>query len=217
VPIVPKDAAGPDGKGGSPAAFKAVIFTSKVRNDGDLYQRLSQPQLPGLVTNKIMSLDGKQKRLLQESYPQTDFSTCLIIHDGREPASEEKSALMIYGGGAAVVIGLGLLALALLAWRRSAAETARRTKSRKSGPLRGDEDDDEPRPRKRRVVVDDEDEEPSRRKRRPLDDDEDDTPPRKRRPVLREDEEDDRPRRRRPADDDEDDRPRRRPRRDYDD
>jgi hypothetical protein len=215
VPVVPKDQATADGRGGSPTAFKAVVFSNKSRNENDVRQRLLQAQLPGLVTNKIMSLDGKQKRLLQESYPQTDFSTCLIIHEGREPASDEKVAIMTYGGIGAAVVGLGLLGLALLLWRKSAAEEAHRTKRRKKGPLRGDEDDDEDeKPRKRRVLADDNEDDVPRRKRRPADDDEDDAPSRKRRPVARDDDEDDRPRRRPSRDDDDDDRPRRPRRRD---
>jgi hypothetical protein len=216
VPVVSKDAAGPDGRGGSPTAFKAVIFSTKVRNEGQVYERLSQPQLPGLVTNKIMSLDGDQKKLLKESYPQTDFSTCLIIHEGREPASETKSGLMIYGGIGAVVVGLGLLGLALVVWRKRAAEGTARRPGRGKGlyPGREDEDEDD-RPRKRRASARDEGD-ATQRKRRAADDDEDDRPPRKRRPSAQDGDEEDRPRRKY-RDDEDDDRPRRRPHRDRDD
>jgi hypothetical protein len=217
VPVVPKDAAGPDGRGGSPAAFQAVIYSTRVRNEGQVSERLAQPQLPGLVVNKLRSLDGKQKKLLQDSYPQTDFSTCLIIHEGREPSSETKSALLIYGGIGAVAVGLGLLGLALVVWRKRAAEGTARRPGRGKGLYPRGEDGEDDRPRKRRTSArDDEDDEPPRRKRRIADDDEDDPAPRKRRPAARdEDEDDDRPRRKYREEDE--DRPRRRPRRDRDD
>ncbi|HEX3146666.1 MAG TPA: hypothetical protein VHR66_01105 [Gemmataceae bacterium] len=200
VPVVPKDQADPGGHGGSPSAVKAIIFSTKARNENDLYSRVSQQQLAGLIVNKIRPLESKEKKLLLDSYPQSDFSTCVIIQEGREPASEEKTALMIYGGIAGIVIGLGAFGLALFVWRRQAAEQVRRAK-RSKGPLRGDadDDDDEPAPRKRRIAADDDD---------------DDASPHKKRPVARDDDEDDRPRRRPSRDDHDEDRPRRRPRRD---
>lgn len=200
VPVVPKDAGPPDG--GSPKAVKALVFSDKGSNPEEVYQRLTNPQLPGLVTNRIMTPSDGVKEQFQEQYPQTDFSTCLFIHEGREPASEAKSALMIYGGIAAVVIGLGSLGLALFLWRKRKAEEARPSKRRKKGRFADEEEDEDDRPRKRRASARD---------------DEDDEPPRKRRAA---DDGDDLPRRKRPRasrDDEDDDRPRRRPRRDRDD
>jgi hypothetical protein len=209
VPVVPRAGGGP--KGGSPAAFKAIVYSSQARSEDELYRRCDQAQLRGMVINTIRSLDSTEKRLLSESYPQTDFSTCIIFQEGREPASDEKVAFFIFGGGTGALIGLGLLVLALFLWRKHSAEEARLKKSRKKGPLRGDEDDDEDdRPRKRRIASDDEDDDRPRKRRR--DDDQEDERPRKRRPVARDADEDDRPRRRSRRDDDEDDRPRRRQR-----
>jgi hypothetical protein len=210
VAVVPKDDA-PAG-GGPPKAVRAFVF-SGARDPDAVYQRLSNPQLPRMVSNRIMTPNDSEKDELQGLFPQADFSTCVYFHEGREPASEERSALMIYGGIAAGVIGLGLLGLALVLWRKGAAEEARRKGRRTTGPLRGDEDDDdEPRPRKRRVA-DDEDDEQSRQKRRPAEDE--DGPTRRRRPVAGDDDDDDdRPRRRQSVDDEDD---RRRRRRDRDD
>jgi hypothetical protein len=211
VPIVPKDAAGPGGEGATPKGVKAFVFSDKGRDPEAVYQRLSNPQLAGMVTNKIMTPNSGAEDELKELYPQTDFATCIFIHEGREPASEEKSAFMIYGGFLMILIGIGALGLCLFLWRKSAAEDARRKKRRDD-----DDDDEDYRPRKRRKIADDDDDGSPRRKRHPADD-EDDAPPRKRRPVSRDDDEDDRPRRKRSADyDDDDDRPRRRSRRDDD-
>src|SRR5262249_36052082 len=151
------------------------------------YERASGPQLAGLVINKIKTPSSSVEGHFRESYPQTDFATCIYLQEGREPASEALAALMIYGGIAAVVLGLGALGLTLFVWRKKSAEEARLKKSRKKGPLRGDEDDDEDdRPRKRRIASDDEDDDRPRKRRRD-DDDEEDERPRKRRPVARED------------------------------
>jgi hypothetical protein len=89
VPIVPKDAAGPGGEGATPKTVKAFVFSDKGRDPDAVYQRLSNPQLAGMVTNKIMTPNSGAEDELKELYPQTDFSTCIYIHEGREPASEE--------------------------------------------------------------------------------------------------------------------------------
>jgi hypothetical protein len=124
------------------------------------------------VTNKIVSLGGQERTLLEQSYPGTDFSRCLIIQEGREPAGWTKLIIMVGGGSLATLIGLGLLGLAGVSWlRQPAAKTKRRR----------DEDDDEeeerPRKPKRRRrdkderEEDEEEEKPRRRKRRARDDD----------------------------------------------
>src|SRR5206468_2774998 len=121
VPIVPKDAAVPGADAAPPTAVKAFVFSDKARDPDAVYQRLSNPQLPGMVTNKIMTPNSRAEDELQSLYPQTDFSTCIFIHEGREPASEEKSAFMIYGGFAAVLTGVGARGLCLVPWRKNAA------------------------------------------------------------------------------------------------
>src|SRR4051812_36084178 len=115
IPIVPKDAAPPDG-GVPTTGVKAFVYSDKVRNPEGAYQRLSNPQLPGLVTNKIMTPNSDAMDELKQKYPQTDFSSCLFVHEGREPISEETAALVIYGGIAAVVVGFISLGLALFVW-----------------------------------------------------------------------------------------------------
>jgi hypothetical protein len=197
VAVVPKDDA-PQG-GGPPKAVQAFVF-SGARDPDDVYGRLSNPQLPGMVSNRLLTPNSSEKDELGELFPQSDFSTCVFIHEGREPASEEKSALMIFGGLGAIAVGLGSLVLALFVWRKGASAEARRKKRRTTGPLRGD-DDEEPRPRKRRAAASVEEDERPSRKRRPVADDEEESPTRRRRPVARDDDEEDRPRRRRDRDD----------------
>ena len=229
VPIVPTDA-GPPG-GGSPRAVKALVYCTKGSSPEEVYQRVSTPQLAGLVINKVKTPKSNVEEHFRAAYPGTDFATCIYIQEGREPASETLASLLIFGGIAAVVIGLGLLGLLAFLWLKkssggkSSGDEYRAPKSKKRRP-RGDDDEDDDRPRKRRPADDDEDERPSRsrrrdegdeddiprRKRRPAEDD--DEPPRNRRVARDEDDEDDRPRRRPGRDDDDDEPPRRRPRRD---
>ena len=218
VPIVPKDAA----PGTVPKVF---VYTTEGRSPEEVYQQVSGPQLAGLVINKIKTPKGSVEDHFEERYPQVDFDTAIYIEEGRTPSSETTAMLMILGGIAAAVIGVGSLVLALIVWQKNKAAEARQKKDRKKRRSRDDDEDDDDRPRKRRAARDedndeapprkrriaDEDDEAPRKKRRPIDED-DDRPSRRR--VARDEDEDDRPRRRRPVDDDEDDRPRRRPRRD---
>ena len=212
VPVVPRDAGG----GESPRAVKAVVYSDKGRSPEEIFQRLSDPRLPGMVSNRILTPDDDVKDKLRQQYPQTDFSTCVYIHEGREPASETKSALMIYGGIGAVVLGLGALGLAGLVWQRQRARGAGQAKGHRNRRPRDDEDEDD-RPRKRRSRARDDDEEDAPpRKRRFADDAEDDDRPRRKRRAADEDEDDLSRGRRAAREDEDDDRPRRRSRRDDD-
>ena len=224
VPIVPRDAGL---AGGSPRALKALVYCDGSGGPEDAYARASGPRLAGLVINKIKTPKDSVEEHFQKSYPQTDFSTCIYIQEGREPTSETTATLMIFGGIGAAVIGLGALVLALFVWQKNKAKEALQKKSRKKGRFRDEEEDDD-RPRKRRSAAKDDEDEDRPRKRRAAEDDEDEVPRKKRRPAVdeddekpsrrraaRDDDEDEPPRKkRRPADDEDDDRPRRRPRRD---
>jgi hypothetical protein len=208
VPIVPKDAAVPGAPATPPTAVKAFVYTDRTRDPEEIYRLLSNPQLAGMITNKVKTPNNRAEDELQSLFPQTDFSTCIFIEEGREPASELTSMLLIIGGIAAVLIGIACLGLCLLLWRKNATKA-----EKKKGRFR-DEYDDEDRPRKRHYLPD---EDAPRHKRHRADDSEDEDRPRRRsRPR---DEEEPPPRRRRPesrTDDDYEDRPRRRPRRDDD-
>ncbi|MCI0684516.1 MAG: hypothetical protein L0Y71_20585 [Gemmataceae bacterium] len=210
VPMVPRESVGPgQATGGRPAAVQAIMFSTNARDQADLYNRCGQQRVRCLVTNRITSLGSKERDMLQQSYPGTDFDRCLIVQEGREPAGAAKVFLMIGGGGVATLVGLGMVGFGLYQWR--AQQSAPRKRRRR--PRDDDEDeDDEPRPIKRRRPRADEDEDdqeerPRARRRVERDDDEEEERPR--RPQGR-------PQRRVERDDvdDEDDRPRRPRRRD---
>src|SRR5687767_9950245 len=132
VPMVPREDVAPGQmNAGRPAAVQALMFTANARNQADLYQRCGQERVRGLVTNRIVNLGSKERELLQQSYPGTDFDRCLIVQEGREPAGPAKVMAMIGGGIAATLIGLGLVGFGLYRWRveQAAAPRPRRKRS----------------------------------------------------------------------------------------
>ena len=129
-----------------PGNIRALIFTTNSNNERDLYQRCGQPRLRALVTNKIVSLGSKEKNLLEQTYPGTDFSRCLLIQEGREPASATKVLLLVGGGILMGVIGLGILGFEFWRWQATHRPP--------------------PRLRKRCRQIEEEDEAPRRRRER---------------------------------------------------
>lgn len=108
VPIVAADdIAVVPGKDITVDRFQAILSSKSVRNLGEIDAVLDKPKLKALVTNKIMSLGDKEQKLLKQNYPGTDFTRCLIIQEGREPASPIK--LLLLGGGAGLCLlgGIG--------------------------------------------------------------------------------------------------------------
>ena len=89
-----------------PNNVKALFFSTKIRNEGELKARLVQPKVQALVTNKITSLDSKIRDMLQQSYGGTDFNKCLIIQEGRSPFS--RGAVFALAGGAVVALAAGV-------------------------------------------------------------------------------------------------------------
>jgi hypothetical protein len=115
VPIMPLDSAfNAEKTGVRPTNVEAILVTTHARNESELRERLDQPKLPALVTNELRSLGSKEKGLLSQSYPNTNFDKCLIIEEGREPASSSKLLLLCGGAGLAGVVGAVLLVLGLV-------------------------------------------------------------------------------------------------------
>jgi len=112
VPIVPRGdlAVGILGAAAPPRDVQAIIFSKHVSNVQEVGAKLGVQNLRGMVTNRISSLNSKEKQFLQKGYPGINFDRCLIIDEGREPASSERISLYLAGGGLLVLIGLALLA-----------------------------------------------------------------------------------------------------------
>jgi hypothetical protein len=83
--------------------FQAIIISTSAKNEAEMNARLLQPRLRAMVMNEIHSLGSEEKKLLAQSYPNTDFSKCLIIEEGREPYGSGKLLLM---GGRSVLAGI---------------------------------------------------------------------------------------------------------------
>lgn len=114
IPIVKK---GTHGDGPAPASVKNVqvmVFTDKAKNEGELIGRVGGPEIRGLITNRISAIGSEQQEKLRGAYPQTDFAKCLILHDGREPASGGSTLLMKLGGVALSLAGIALFVVPLI-------------------------------------------------------------------------------------------------------
>jgi hypothetical protein len=142
-----------------PHQIQALIFSIRIRNPQELEQRCNVPRLQALVTNKLVSLGSEERKHLEQSYPGTDFSRCLIIQEGREPPGPVKMLLICGGGSVLLLAGLGLLgAVAYSHFSDSGSRPAKRKRRR---PKPGAEELDEVQP------ADDEDEQPRPRRPRP--------------------------------------------------
>jgi hypothetical protein len=160
VPAVPREGLGPVGR---PAVIQALIFTINARDQNGLYQLCGQPRLRALVTNRIVSLGGEERRLLEQTYPGTNFSRCLIIQEGREPAGPGKLLFMMGGGSVLTLAGLGLFGVGIYQSRQG--QPPRRRQRRDHDEDDGEEVEEE-RPRKRRTIRADDEDEPRPRQRR---------------------------------------------------
>ena len=109
VPVVPAEGNHPRELHAGPVGdVRALIFTTMAGNEGELYRRCGKRELPALVVNNIVSLKSEYRDLLQQRYPGSNFDKCLIIQEGREPASDTKLWAMLGGGAAATILGLCL-------------------------------------------------------------------------------------------------------------
>jgi hypothetical protein len=115
VPIVPEDEVDPKLDKVVTQNIRAILTSTNVRNQDQLEERLNQHRLPVLVTNKITALTGKQRQLLEEAYLETDFSTCLILQEGRTPYP--LWGLLLMGGLGAGLVGVGGFLVARDFWR----------------------------------------------------------------------------------------------------
>jgi hypothetical protein len=167
VPAVPREHPNQQ-SGGKPAAVQALIFSINARNQNDMERLCNQPKLKALVTNRIVSLGSKEKDLLRQSYPGTNFDKCLIIQEGREPAGMTKLVLMMGGGALAALLGVGMVfgGFGLWLYRRTRNRNLPGTRRRAAEDDEvSEEDEDRPRPTRRPPPLRDTEEEPRRRPR----------------------------------------------------
>jgi hypothetical protein len=69
-----------------PRAVRVVVRLANVHDRDSVEQWCgNKREVKGLVVNSVSSLNTTTKDLLKQSYPDSDFSTCLLIHEGRKP------------------------------------------------------------------------------------------------------------------------------------
>ena len=114
IPIAPliKLELPPEGKlpklPAKPTAVQALIYSTRVNNEKEADKVALQEKIQGMVINLIESLGYKEKELLQQSYPGTDFNRCIIFELDRKPGG---STAIIYVGIAVAAIVVGVVVL----------------------------------------------------------------------------------------------------------
>lgn len=87
---------------------RIIITDSTCRNQADVAS-MSFGTLQGLVINKVSSLGSKERKLLEESYPGSNFSTCWIVERGRKPMAAGLVVSLMGGGGFVALFGVALI------------------------------------------------------------------------------------------------------------
>jgi phage FluMu protein Com len=113
IPAVPLDEVkfGPNKEPITPNNVKILFFSTSIRNEQELGNRLAREKVEGLVNTRT-SLSSETRRLLQQSYGGIDLDKCIILQEGRTPFS--RGLIYLMGGGAIIflLVGTGLLILA---------------------------------------------------------------------------------------------------------
>ena len=103
-------------EGASPpkaTSFGVILLSEHVHGEDEIDPLYGLKEFTGIVINEIESLGGREKRLLEESYPGVDLDRCWILdHARRLPSGTLGAVLLVVG----VVLG-GLAGLHYLLWR----------------------------------------------------------------------------------------------------
>jgi hypothetical protein len=103
---VPVQTARGGGKGEGGGSFGVIVKSKKVHSQADLDELTARQEITGLLINVFESLSGKERELLKERYPATDFDRVLILEADRKPPTGGNQAVLYIVG--AVVFGLGV-------------------------------------------------------------------------------------------------------------
>jgi hypothetical protein len=94
-----------------PSAVQVVVKLKDAHDKNSVERwcdnQFDRPHLQGMVVNLTDSLDGQTRDLFGQSYPNTDFSRCLIIHEGKTPTGPGP-VLAGIGGGTLLIVLAGL-------------------------------------------------------------------------------------------------------------
>ena len=102
IPVVPREGAANLGR-----PIPAIIMSKRARTQADVDRLGKQSRIQGMVSD--VWLNDERKLKLRESFRGIDFSRCIIIEDGRQPAGPLRVIAFLGGGVAALGVGLVLL------------------------------------------------------------------------------------------------------------
>ncbi len=74
-----------------PTAVQVLVISSGVHNENDRQKVFDGTPLQGMLVNSIQSVDSETQALLRKSYPQTDFSRCLLLRQQRYAPTRESA------------------------------------------------------------------------------------------------------------------------------
>jgi hypothetical protein len=90
---------------GEPIQFRVIVRRSKGCKVNELPQGLGEePQIQGLFLNGFHSLRGKERELLEKSFPHLDFNQILLFQEGRHRGSISRIAAFYIGGALLVFV-----------------------------------------------------------------------------------------------------------------
>ena len=101
IPVMPRGGAAFPNR-----SIPALIMSKRARTKADLDRLCAQPSIQGMVSD--IWLTDKRKFKLKESL-HIDFSRCIIIEDGRQPAGPLRVIAFLGGGLAALAFGMVLV------------------------------------------------------------------------------------------------------------
>jgi hypothetical protein len=92
-----------------PSDIQIILKTSKVKNMAQLESMATINSFQGILVNEIESLGSEEKKLLQESYPSADFSSCYIFEEDRKLTGSDGQLAYLFFGLCAVVGSLAIM------------------------------------------------------------------------------------------------------------
>lgn len=108
----------------APSDIRVLLKFTNVRNEDHLGELIDAETIQGTIINSIESLDGKEKSLLRQGYPNIDVDRCYILQVGRKPTSGSLVLLATLGGAGAAIIGLLWIIWPKISERRQQAVAA---------------------------------------------------------------------------------------------
>jgi hypothetical protein len=89
--------------------FKVIVRTGRINKVGQLPKGVvKEDKVKGLIVNQISSLGWEEQKLIKQSFPNLDFKNLIILQENRKPSGPATSFGMMGGGGAMILVGLGL-------------------------------------------------------------------------------------------------------------